>query len=1018
MKKILQKFGLLTCILFIGMLVQAQELQITGNVTDENGEPLPGVAIVEEGTTNGTVTNFDGVYTLGVSPEAENLIFSFVGMQKNVVPINNQTVIDLVMKSESIGMDEIVVVGYGTQKKVNLTGAVAVLDTEALENRPVPNTLSMLQGQMPGVQLTTPGGQPGADQPIIRIRGAVSIGTDSNNTSKNNPLVLIDGVQATLSDFGRINPNEIESISVLKDAASSSIYGTRAAGGVILVTTKQGVKGKVNIVFNAYTGIQEAVVLPEFVDSWDYAILKNEARVNAGKNPYFTQETIDNLKNGTDPDLYANTKWFDELFSTGTINKYDLSVSGGSDKVSYAFSGGYLDQKGVMLKQSANRVNYRSNIKAKLSDKITMGLNLWGYRSTAKRAYSSSGDIIRRAYFSQPLIPVRWTTGVAEGELAGYTELGSSNPKGVQNPVQRAINGENVQISDKFSAQINTEIKLLKGLKYNSVIAYTVNNKDIAAYRPLINLTRFSGAIASQSLTETKANRSNLSEDQYQIDNILNYENTFGDHAFNALVGHSFIDYKADYFSASGRNLPGDLEILDVAVDDFAIGGWRSDWSLLSYFARLNYIFKDKYLFEANLRKDASSRFPDENKWATFPSFSIGWKVSEEAFMQNIDFINNFKVRAGWGMVGNDQISNYPHDQTFNFSQFYVDNNGNLLTGAAITSISNSLLQWEETTSKNIGIDLGLFRNKLEVSVDYFDNNSNGILTQLPLPSIFGGVSEPYQNAASVSNSGIEFLVGYRDHIGKFKYSINANLSTLNNEVTDFNGQESIDGKRIIREGDPINAFYGLDAIGIFQSPEEVTNHAFQSNTTAPGDLIYRDVDGSGTIDENDRVVIGKPIPGVSYGFTLGTQYEGFDFSAFFQGVSDVDFYAYGWGNDAVRNPRTNTITDWLDRWTEDDPSTTMIRIVSEEQNNKIDNSYWLRNGSYLRLKNIQLGYTLNSETLNKVGFKSVRFYVSGQNLLTWSKVEDWDPEQLPSTTNMSQHPQLKTWAVGINAKF
>jgi TonB-linked SusC/RagA family outer membrane protein len=831
-------------------------------------------------------------------------------------------------------------------------------------------------------------------------------------------LVLIDGVQASLADLGRISPNEIGSISVLKDAASASIYGTRAAGGVILVTTKQGKKGKVNISFDTYTGVQEAIVLPEMVDSWDYAILKNEARANSGRPDYFTQETIDNLRNGTDPDLYPNTKFFDELFSTAKINKYDLSISGGTEKVSYSFSGGYLEQEGILLNQSAERVNYRSNIRVKLSDRITTGLNLWGYRNVAKRSYYSTDDILRRAYFSQPLVPVRWTTGPAEGELAGFTTLGTGNPKAVQNPIQRAINGENINTNDKFSTQINTEINLAKGLNYNSLIAYTVNNTNIEAYNPLLDLKRFNGNRAPQSITQTRADRSLLTQDRYQTDNILTYDTSFGNHNLSILLGHSFTKFKSDFFSASGRNLPGNLNVLDVAVEDIQIGGNRADWSLLSYFARVNYIFHDKYLFEANLRRDASSRFPDANKWATFPSFSAGWKVSEENFLKEVDFINLLKIRTGWGMVGNDQISNYPHDQTFNFEQFYQDNSGNLSTGAAITNLANSFLQWEETTSKNIGVDLALFKNKLQVSVDYFQNDSDGILIQLPLPSIFGGIGEPFQNAAAARNSGLEFLVGYRNRDHKFKYSISANLSTLKNEVTNFNGQESINGLTIIREGEAINSFYGYDAIGIFQTDAEVTNHAFQSSSTAPGDLIFRDVDESGTIDEKDRVVIGKPLPGVSYGFTLGAEYSNFDFSAFFQGVTDSNFYANGWGNDAVKNPRANTITDWLDRWTPDNPSTDRIRVVWEDQNNQQNSSYWLRDGSYLRLKNIQLGYTLNGDKLNNIGVKSIRFYFSGQNVLTWAKEDSWDPEQLPSVSNMAQHPQTKVYSFGLNANF
>ena len=737
------KYGTLLFFMLSCFTSLAQSV-ITGVVTDE-GLPLPGASIVIKGTSTGTVTDFNGNYSLSVNP-GDVLVISFVGYSSKTIPVDGRSVINIEMEEDITSLSEIVVVGYGTQQKVNVTGAVSVVNSEELEGQPVANTANLLQGRMPGVQLTTPGGQPGNDAPVVRVRGAVSIGGDANNANKNNPLVLIDGVQSSLTDFGLLNPNNIESVSVLKDAASAAIYGTRAAGGVILVTTKQGKDGRINISLDAYTAVQEAIVLPDFVDSWDYAILQNEARINAGRTPYFTDEEIESLRTGEDPDFYPNTDWFDELFSSALMSKYDLTISGGNDKVTYNISGGYLGQDGILLKQEANRVNFRSNTRVKVSDRISTGLNIWGYRNTAYRSNSPTSEIMRRAYFAQPLIPVFWTKGEAEGEYAGFTDLGTGNPKAVQQPVQRALTGRNKSIQDKFSIQLNNEIQILEGLKYASLVAYTINNNNSSTYRPIAILTRFDGTQAPQSIVETSASRSFSTVINYQVDNILTYDKTLGKHTFNMLLGHSYVDNESSDFNASGTNLPGSLEVLDVAVDDLNIGGEESDWSLLSYFARVNYSYNDKYLLEATLRRDASSRFPDGNKWATFPSVSAGWRISNEPFMANVGVIDELKLRAGYGKVGNDQITNYPHAQSISVEQFYTDVDENLVTGAGITRLANPSLRWEETVSKNIGLDLGLFNNKFQFTAEYFDNVSDGILVRLPLPGIFGGVGSPFEN--------------------------------------------------------------------------------------------------------------------------------------------------------------------------------------------------------------------------------------------------------------------------------
>jgi TonB-linked SusC/RagA family outer membrane protein len=991
---------------------------VSGKVTDSSGAPLPGVTVVVKGTPTGTITGADGRYSLFNIPAGATLQFSFVGMKTQEVVVGSQANINAVMEEEAIGIEEVVAVGYGVQKKINLTGSLSTVGSENIVNKPVANTINLLQGQMAGVQITVPGGQPGNDQGMIRVRGAGSIGTDINNANKNNPLIIIDGIQADLNDLGNLNPSDIANLSVLKDAASSAIYGSQAAGGVILVTTKRGEKGKARITLNTLQGIQQATVLPDFVDSWEYAMLKNEARRNAKQTDTFSQEEIDGLKAGADPDKYANTNWLDYLFDNAMMSQYELSVNGGTDKLSYLVSGGYLDQDGILLNQSATRANIRSNISVNVTDKLKIGMNIWGSQDKASQGYETIENTMMKAYFAQPLVPVKWTSGPAAGLYAGYTELGTGNPKPVQNPVQAALLGSRKSVNNRINIQINGTIEILTGLKYSLVAAYKNVSERSEAYNPTWENFRYNGARSQgNDINSLETNYRNT--DQYQIDNLFTYEKQISaNHYLNILLGQSALSNSYLSNSASVQNLPGTLQVLDVGVSNPQVGGSKNKYTLQSFFGRLNYGFKDKYLFEANFRYDGSSRFPKSKKYGIFPSFSGAWRITEEAFMKNLVWMSNLKLRGSWGVLGNQNIGNYPHTQTLNLQQNYLDANGNVVTGAAITSLANDILQWEETSVVDVGLDFSLWKNKLDFTIDYFRKMTDGILTTLPLPLSLGNVTPPYQNAAKVLNRGWEYLVVYRDKVGKLNYQISANLSTLYNEVTDFNGQERIYDLWIIREGEQINSYYGLDAIGIFQTPEEVSEHAFQTTTTAPGDLKYRDVNHDEKIDENDRVVIGKMIPKYSYGFDLKLFYGNIDFSATFQGIDGAVNYAYGFGNDAVMNPRANTIKDWLNRWTPEKPSTKYIRVKFQDINNTPRNSYWLRSGDYLRLKNIQLGYTFRKEFLKRSGLESLRLYFSGQNILTFTKVKHWDPEQFPSVTNMQLHPQTKVYALGLNINF
>ncbi|OAV45284.1 hypothetical protein A3850_012615 [Lewinella sp. 4G2] len=996
--------------------LNAQARTVTGTITDPDGTPLIGATVLIVGTTSGTVTDFDGRYSIQASP-VDTLYFTYTGYGAQREAVGNRASIDLSLQPDSEILDEIVVVGYGTQKKVNLTGAISTINAEELAAVPVPNTLNLLQGQAAGVQLTMPGGQPGSDQAIIRIRGAGSIGGDANNTAKNNPLVLIDGLQSTLGDLGNLSPSEIESVSVLKDAASSAIYGARAANGVVLVTTKRGKAGKTRVNFSTFQGTQRATILPEFVDSWEYAELKNEARINAGRPAYFTEATIDSLRAGNNPDLYPNTHWEDEVFGNGFISRYDLGISGGTEKSQFQVNGSFQDQDGLIEKQGAKRYNLRANVQTQLSDRIDFGLNIGAYRQDRRASAASTTTIVRRMYFSQPLVPVRWNTGDFAGELAGFTTLGTGNPKQVQNPIERVLLGDLQDISDRITLQGNFGIRLMDGLRFQTNLGYSYNSSTLESFTPTSQVVRFNGVFAggirNNSLINEFASRA-----QYQIDNLLTYNRGIGQHSFDLLVGHSAIDTKNRNFGSSVMDLAGGLSVLDAGITDPTVTGGRSDWALQSLFGRFNYTFDDRYLFEANIRRDGSSRFGRENQYGVFPSFSLGWRPTQEAFLESIAEVADVKFRASWGTLGNQEIGNYSYIQNINIEQNYVDADGNIISGAAITGYANPALRWEETTTSNIGADVALWNGKVNLSADYFVKRTDGILTSLPLAPSYGAVGSPTQNAAVVDNSGWEFLAGYQNTFGKFRFGISGNLATLENEVIDFNDQIRIDGVTITQEGEAINSFYGLEAVGIFQTEQEVEAHATQLAGTSPGDLKYKDQNGDGVINDEDRTVIGNQIPGLSYGFNLDFSYAGFDFSALFQGVGDVSVYGRGWGNDGVQNPRANTVRRWLNRWTPENPSEEFIRVNVAGAFNSPISSYWLEDASYLRLKNVQLGYTFRGPAFDKVGLNQLRVYVSGQNLLTFTGLEDWDPERLPSVTNMAFHPQTTTYAAGLSVSF
>ena len=1019
-RNLIRKLCLLGAAIFLVFSVWAQQT-ITGTVDDQEGEALPGVTVVVKGTTQGTVTNANGGYSIGVPSGETTLVFSFVGMKTIEEPVDGRTTINVTMESQAIGVDEVVVVGYGTQKKANLTGAVSSVDFSDLETRPAANTSTLLQGQMSGVQVSTFRNQPGEDNPQIRVRGVGTLNSGSN------PLVIVDGVESSLSD---IPASDIESVSVLKDAASAAIYGVRAANGVILVTTKRG-SGQAKPLVNLKQSFswQQALVKPDLVDSWDWAKIMNLNLTEQDQDPLYTDAHIQAMKDGSQPDYWANTDWFDEVFSIAPMNTTYLSASGAKEDVRYMASLEYLDQDGIMLGTGLKRYNFRSNIDIDVTDRILFGMNLSGNKrditETLASASSSGSDndlnySIRR--FARPTVPVKYSNG-EWGQVDGlYYEPGSTVGSS-RNVVELAQLGENINEIYNFQGKIFAEIEFIKNLKYRPSFSYVYNSNIRSRFSPTNKSYDAEGNVISESVHNTLMNN-NKTWKRYQVDNLLTYDYTIGSHSVDVLLGQSAQMYRTDFFQASVEDFPNNnIHELDGGINNKDVAGRASELSLDSYFGRLNYNYEDKYLAEFNYRYDGTSRFHPDQRWGGFPSFSLGWVPSNESFLSNLGPVSFLKLRGSWGQLGNQNIggSYYPYTQNISTGQNYLWGDY-IAPGVAVTSLANQNLTWETTTITDIGMDLNLFRNKIQIVADWFDKTSTDILIRLPIPATMGNVAAPYQNVGEVNNKGWEVAVNYQDVFGKVRVYGGFNLSHIKNEVIDYGGIESsISNNAITIEGEAIGSYYAYVAEGYYQTQEELDNAPQQfGRPLRLGDVKYKDISGPDGVPDGqitadyDRQIIGTPFPDLQYSFNLGASYKGFDVYAFFQGIEGID--RYHWINTEANGQGSFTKIA-LDYWTEDNRNAPTPRW-GNLTNNTAWSSFWLKDASYLRLKNLEVGYTLPSNLTDKVNMNKARIYFSGINLLTWTELDDYDPEKLTGDNRNRDYPKAKVYSVGINVTF
>ncbi|HEX5555113.1 MAG TPA: TonB-dependent receptor [Chitinophagaceae bacterium] len=994
----------LAILLACRMPLSAQQLQITGLVSGSKGAPLAGASVQQSGTQNGTTTNARGRFHLTVQKAAgASLTVSYIGFETRTVPVGGKSTFSIVLRPSASGLNEVVVVGYGTQKKENLTGSVSTVSGEDLVKKPVMRASAALEGLAPGVTVTQSSGEPGSDGGTIRVRG---IGTLGNS----NPLVLIDGIEGTLDG---VDPNDIADISILKDAASASIYGSRAANGVILVTTKSGKSEKLRVSYNSYIGWQRFTDLPKYGDGYTYMTSLNQAYLNEGRDPLYSddylKEYLANYK--TDPDHYPNVDWQKMVFTgSGFLQHQYVGISGGSDRFRILGSLGYQDQLGEVPGYESKRYSFRVNSEMEITKNFQVRLNVSGRHSPTLSPAGGTGTygVISEVIRQPPIFPALLSDGRFGVGWAGT------------NPLARVRDGGSVQDNyESFTGTIQANYQPIQGMDLEFNITPQFNDiweksffKAVSTYEPGSAAPAYTFP-AKSTLTESDSRSW-----QNTMHFLFKYNRSFASHHFHFLAGYEQIGYRNDNFNAFRDDyaLPQYQELNAGSVANWQNGGTASEWALRSFFGRLDYDYKGKYLLEANLRRDGSSRFAEGNKYGIFPSFSAGWRLSEEPFLKGIGWLSNLKLRGSWGQLGNQQIGTYPFASVIDLGVNYIFG-GAAAGGAAQKDMSNHDISWEATASTDIGLDAGFFNNKLSITYDYYVRNTTGILLQLPIPAIVG-LNKPYQNAGSVKNTGWDLAITYRDQSEDFHYSIGFNLSDVRNEITSLKGTGPyISTYTVDMEGYSIDALYGYRAIGIFQTADQVEKSPAQFGNVAPGDIIYKDVNGDGVINADDRMVMGSQVPRLTFGLNLALSYKGFDFSMLVQGVGKKSVFLY---RDAVwAFYNGGKIQDWqLDYWTPDHPDAKYPRLIAETNHNNFQNSsFWVFNSAYGRLKNLVLGYSVPQTLLQKTFIDKLRVYVSGQNMFTLDHMpQGWDPER-PSGT-ASVYPISSTYVFGLDLTF
>jgi len=1000
------------------------QVVITGRITTADGQPMPGVSVKLKGATGGTTSDSNGKYTINVPSTAGVLQFTYIGFTTKEVIINGRNVVNVQLDELSKALSEVVVVGYGTIKRTDLTGAVGTVNSDDLNKATSTNLGQAIQGRMSGVQVTQTSGQPGAGADI-KVRGVGSV------KSGNSPLILVDGFVGSTND---LDADDVESITVLKDASAAAIYGSRAANGVLLVTTKRGKAGKSSVEFKSEYGWQSLTKQPNYLNGPEWAEHQNEARVYNGKSPFWVgAQAPETIKEWTD--------WSDYVFSTAPVQDYHIGVSGGTDKSKYAIGLGYINQKGTIIGTDFKRANVRINFQQELSKSIRAGVNLSyirsGYATTITAFSSSQPAALNGITAAPPTIPAYNPDGFPGAPRPGFPgEAFITNTTWKTPSIANDMLDNNSRTNRTFG-NLFAEADIMDGLKYKLAVNGSVSNDfneewtgKWAIYSPtdLDHITPLAqGATASLR---------NLSRETYvwEIQNLLTYEKVFGKHSVNALLGFSAEKGEGYQFDATKTDFPNeDLRALDAGNTLGAInGGFVSPYSLISQFARVNYSYNSRYLFQANVRRDGSSVFAPGRQYGVYPSFSAGWRVSEEGFMKNIKAISNLKIRGSWGQLGNANIPAYSWISMIDVRGGAVFGNPQSRQPAYYTTqMANEKVKWETTTTTDLGIEIGLFNDRLTLEADIYNKRTTDMLLDATIPFTAGFTSGPVVNIGEVQNKGWEFMVKYQDKAGDFTYSGAFNLSHNQNKLVDLGGVKPlVNGPLKSDVGLPLYSYWGYETEGIWKTVAEVNANAHVTGDR-PGMVRFKDRTGDGLITDADKTVIGSYMPKYVYGFNFEFGWKGIDLSVLFQGEKDKDMLVesvfggngegennnidrHYWGNRARLDASGNVISG----------TTPAAGAVKGDM---IWSSFLVQDASYLRVKNLQLGYTFPKKLTTPLNIQSLRLYVNATNLITWTDFIGYDPEMKPSEPSgievysrggVDAYPVAKSITIGVRLVF
>lgn len=993
----ISRLRMMVCL--IGMLLPmcmfAQQITVQGVVKDQTGETVIGASVMEKGTTNGTITGIDGDFSLNMSPNG-TLVVSFVGYKTQEVQVKGQKQLQVVLSEDAEMLDEVVVIGYGTMKKSDLTGAVSSIGNKDIKDSPVSNLGQAIQGKISGVQIVD-AGKPG-DNVSIKIRGLGSI----NNCD---PLVVIDGVPTDLG-LSSLNMADVERLDVLKDASATAIYGSRGANGVVMITTKRGTEGKGKLAVSANYSFQNATNVPSLLNAAQYAELSNDMMVNSGRNP--------NPEWANPSELGAGTDWMDELLRTGVMQNYTVSYSGGNEKSHYYVSGGFLDQSGIVKSVNYRRFTFQSNSDAQVLKWLKFSNNITFSADTKKSGSYNIGDALK----ALPIYPVKNEDGSWSGPDGNSEWYGSTrNPIGPTELNKSQTDGYN------FLANLTAELTFTKWLKFKSTFGYDAKFWFIDNFTPKYNWK-------PTPTEETSRYKSDNKSFTYLWDNYFLFDHTFAEkHRVGLMAGMSAQWNTNDYLNAQKNVFMFDnVHEMDNGEEMYAIGGNETEWALLSYMARVNYSYEDRYLLTATIRRDGSSRFGKKHRWGTFPSVSVAWRASQEKWFPKNDYINDLKVRAGYGVTGSQaSVGNYSYLASYNTSVYPFGISSGNQTALVSSILANPYIHWEEVAQTNIGFDASLFNSRVMFSFDAYLKETRDMLVKasIPITSGFEDTTTTYTNAGKVRNQGIEMSLHTINLTGELGWETNLTATYNKNKIKDLNSDvpyyiNQINNSYVtmLAKDYPINVFYGYVTDGIFQNQSEVNTHAVQPGAE-PGDIRFRDLNNDGVINDSDRTVIGNPNPSWLFSMNNSLSYKGFELSVFLQGIAGNKIYNANNIDNTGMAAAYNQTTDVLKRWQGEGTSNSMPRAVfgDPNQNTRVSDRF-VENGSYLRLKNITLSYTFPKQWLQKAQIENARLSLSCENVATITGYSGFDPEVGINGIDQNRYPISRTFSLGLNFNF